>query len=154
MKILIYRFAKGGKCWADAPVADWYQRVQRRLPVEEIRFKPAADRDTVPQRQQLESAKLLGKIRPGDRLIVIDERGEQATTEQFAGWIQQSMNQGVKRIVFAIGGPFGHSPVLREKAWKVLCLSSMVLNHELARMVLSEQLYRVTHVIWGGKYHH
>jgi 23S rRNA (pseudouridine1915-N3)-methyltransferase len=64
------------------------------------------------------------------------------------------MNQGVQRLVFAIGGPYGHAPALREKAHRVLSLSPMVLNHELARVVLVEQLYRAHSLLFGGKYHH
>ena len=86
--------------------------------------------------------------------VVLDERGVAITSEEFAGWLESSMNQGCKRIVFAIGGPFGHAAELRKKAWKSLAFSPMVLNHEMARMLLAEQLYRASTIIWGGKYHH
>jgi 23S rRNA (pseudouridine1915-N3)-methyltransferase len=56
--------------------------------------------------------------------------------------------------VFAIGGPYGHGKELRSVAWKQLALSGMVLNHELARVVLVEQVYRVSTLLWGGAYHH
>jgi len=57
-------------------------------------------------------------------------------------------------MVFVIGGPFGNSPELRSHAYATLALSNMVLNHELARVCLVEQLYRVYTLIWGGDYHH
>ena len=59
-----------------------------------------------------------------------------------------------RRLVFAIGGPYGHGAEVRARAHKVVALSGMVLNHELARVVLVEQLYRVSTLLWGGSYHH
>ena len=62
---------------------------------------------------------------------------------------------GAARLVFAIGGPFGHAPETRARAWRSIALSKLVLNHELARVVLYEQLYRATDILWGGRvYHH
>ena len=154
MKILLIRVAKGGNDWADQPIKKWVQRMRNRWKIEEIVIRPAPEKSTLIQRQQSESQHVLRRLQPTDRLIVLDERGEQWSTEQFSAHVQGAMNQSTKRLVFAIGGPFGHAPELRKKAWKVLQLSSMVLNHELARMVLVEQLYRAYGLIWGGKYHH
>ena len=57
-------------------------------------------------------------------------------------------------LLFAIGGPHGHAPAVRQQAHKTLALSKMVLNHELARILLVEQLYRASTLLWGGAYHH
>ena len=93
-------------------------------------------------------------MRESDVLIVLDERGVQPTTEKFTNWIQEYLNKGTTRVVFAIGGPFGHHSSLRKQADRVLSLSSMVVNHELARVILYEQLYRSYSLMTGGKYHH
>ena len=69
-------------------------------------------------------------------------------------WMQEYLDEGVSRVVFAIGGPFGHHVSLRKQADRVLSLSSMVVNHELARVILYEQLYRSYSLMTGGKYHH
>ena len=140
--------------WADTATQQWLSRIQHKFPVSEVCIKPAPDKGSIAQRQKEESTRLLNKLQPSDRLIVLDERGETKTTEELTKWVQNSMNSGVKRMVFAIGGPFGHDQQIRSRAWKTLRLSSMVLNHELARVVLAEQLYRVHTLIWGGSYHH
>ncbi len=154
MKIAIYRVGKGKVKWADRASELWLSRIQHRFSVAEICIKPSPDKGCVAQRKAEETKRLMGKIQVSDRLIVLDERGETKTTEQLRDWVENAMNTVVKRLVFAIGGPFGHDEEIYSRAWKTLRLSSMVLNHELARVVLSEQLYRVHTLIWGGAYHH
>ena len=130
------------------------------MSIEEIRYKPSPERcnkskeQNVEDRRKQESSQIRNFVKDSDILIVVDERGQQPTTEIFTEWIQDSLNQGTSRLIFAIGGPFGHHNSLRQQSDKVLCLSSMVLNHELARVVLYEQLYRSYSLMTGGKYHH
>ena len=126
----------------------------RPVGVEERLFRPEPDRGSLDSRRERESGKVLSALSRGDRLVTLDERGTACTTEELSEWIRISMNQSVKRLVFAIGGPFGHAPAMRERSWKVLALSPMVLNHELARVMLVEQLYRSHNILWGGSYHH
>ena len=153
MKIIIARIAKGRVKWADQASEQYLQRIGQAWKIEEQKFRLSSKIDLVEKREQ-ESEQILRFLEPSDRLIVLDERGEGVSSEQFAGWLEDAMNNGVKRVVFAIGGPFGHDPLLRKKAWKSLAFSPMVLNHELARVLLAEQLYRASTIIWGGNYHH
>jgi len=154
VKIQIYRVGKGKVKWADNATQHWLSRIQHKFPVSEICIRPAPDKGNIALRRKQETNQILAKLQSTDRVIVLDERGETKTTEELTQWIQDAMNGGVKRIVFVIGGPFGHDPSMRSRAWKTLRLSSMVLNHELARVVLAEQLYRAYTLIWGGSYHH
>jgi 23S rRNA (pseudouridine1915-N3)-methyltransferase len=154
LKLVVARVGKGRTNWADEACADWQKRLARRLPIEELLVEPEPFRGDVDAVRQAEAARLLDRVRPSDRLIAVDERGEAPTSEGFAAWIEGAAAAGTGRVVFALGGPYGHGPLVRERAWKVLALSSMVLNHELARAVLFEQLYRASTLIWGGSYHH
>jgi len=153
MKILIARVAKGQTKWADQASSTYLERVSNKWKISEQKFKLSAKTD-IREKRSIESAQILKQLTAGDRLIVLDERGESISSEKFASWIETSMNEGVKRVVFAIGGPFGHAPELRQRAWKKLAFSPMVLNHEIARVLLAEQIYRASTIIWGGKYHH
>jgi 23S rRNA (pseudouridine1915-N3)-methyltransferase len=85
--------------------------------------------------------------------IALDERGESWTTEHFAEKVGNWQVRGVRRIAILIGGADGHSPELREAADHVLALSAFTLQHELALVVLLEQLYRVHSLIKGEPYH-
>ena len=160
MKIMICRIGKGNCAWADQAVQNWAKRIRPPLIIEEVRYKPASESSNktreqdIDERRRKESSQIQAMLRENDILIVVDERGIQPSTEIFTDWIQDYVDQGVSRVVFAIGGPFGHHAMLRKQAQKVLSLSSMVVNHELARVILYEQLYRSYSLMTGGKYHH
>ena len=153
MRISILRVAKGNVSWSDKGSQEYLKRIASGWRIEEQKL-PLSQKGEVWQRQLAETEQIQKLLQPDDRLIVLDERGEQITSEEFAQWLNQSMEDRVKRVVFAIGGPFGHAPELRQQAWKVLGFSPMVLNHEMVRLLLSEQLYRASTIIWGGSYHH
>lgn len=154
MKVVLLRVGKGRTAWADEAVATWAKRFRSHLPMEEILIKPAPHRGDVVATRDAEAAAILGRLKSRDRLIALDERGKVVTTEVFTGFLGAAVQDGVGRVIFAIGGPFGHGAAVRERADHVLALGKMVLNHELARVVLVEQLYRSSTLLWGGAYHH
>jgi 23S rRNA (pseudouridine1915-N3)-methyltransferase len=104
--------------------------------------------------KQQEGERVLKSVRAGERLIVLDERGRDLRSENFADIIAQASDEGWPAVVFAIGGPYGHSPEVRERADDVIRLSSCVLNHSVARVVLLEQIYRGWTILRGEPYHH
>lgn len=154
MKVLILRVGRGREAWADEAVEAYARRLRSRMPVEERRLKPEPFRGDVERVREAEGARVLAVLRPGDRLVALDERGEQLTTEQLARLIDDAARRSAGRLVFALGGPYGHAEAVRRRADRVVALSRLVLNHEVARVVLAEQLYRAGTILWGGKYHH
>ena len=154
MKILLIRTAKGKNKWANAAVESWRKRFIHTLPFEEKMCKPAPAHKGVEERRLLESQRVLDLLKDGDIVISLDERGDLWSTEQLRDHIQSAMNRSAKRVVFIIGGPFGHAPTIRKRSNHILSLSKMVLNHEIARVCLVEQIYRVYTLIYGGDYHH
>lgn len=154
MKVVLARVGRGRTAWADAACEDFARRLPRTLPFAEERVDNEPFRGDVEVVRAAEAARLLALLREGDRLIALDERGELPTSEGFAAWIDEAARQSSRRLVFAIGGPYGHGEALRAAAWKRLALGRMVLNHEIARVVLVEQLYRASTLLWGGSYHH
>ena len=87
-------------------------------------------------------AQVLQRISPRDRVVLLDERGIDMTSEGLAHLIAQAGDDSAASLTFLIGGPFGHGPAARDRADVVVRLSAMVLNHQVARLVLLEQLYR------------
>lgn len=154
MKAILLRVGKGRSRWADSAVEDYARRFRKQLAVEEVRIKPAIHRGDVEATRDDEAKRLLAALKAGDRLVALDERGEVVTTEAFTGWIDAAARDGVGRMVFAIGGPHGHGAAVRARADHVLAFGRMVVNHELARVLLVEQLYRASTLMWGGRYHH
>lgn len=143
---------KSRASWAQEAVNDYTKRLKRHGSVEEIAVKAETFRGDIDAVRAQECQRLLKRLRPKDRLVVLDERGEGLVTSKFTKLVDQGRQSGT--LVFVIGGAYGHDPALRERAWRVIKLSDMVLNHELARVVLYEQLYRAMTQIAGVPYHH
>jgi 23S rRNA (pseudouridine1915-N3)-methyltransferase len=154
VKLILIRTAKGKNKWADQATEGWKKRFVHRLPFSEHILKPAPAHLAIEERRKRESQKVRQLLHQDDYLVVLDERGSLWSTEQLHKKVTQAMNRSTKRMVFVIGGPFGHDVSLRESATEILSISNMVLNHEIARICLVEQIYRVYTLIYGGDYHH
>ena len=91
--------------------------------------------------------------RQGHSLILLDSRGQQLSSEEFAEFLENQQNRNPQPLLFAVGGPDGFSEEARKSASLVLSLGKMTLAHELARVVLLEQLYRAFTILKGHPYH-
>jgi len=137
--------------WREA--ADEYLgRLERYGSVEERELKPTQGRRRKDQRRSDESTRLLEAAPQGAWLIALDERGKQMKSRSLARRIQRERSVG-RTICCLVGGALGHDPSLRQRADFVLGLSKLTLPHELARVVLYEQLYRAMTIIRGEPYH-
>lgn len=155
MKTLVLTVGKSGTPWADKAVAHYGKRLKRWTRLEEDQVKAERFRGDVDAVKQAEGERLLGRVGPRDLLITLDERGEAPDTDAFIALVEEArMDPGATRMVFALGGAYGHDPAVRAASWRVVRLSSLVLNHEVARVVLFEQLYRAWASIHGVPYHH
>jgi 23S rRNA (pseudouridine1915-N3)-methyltransferase len=96
---------------------------------------------------------VLKAIAPGERVVLLDERGRDASSEDMARLLIKASDDGTP-LCFVIGGPFGHGPAVLERGDESVRLSKMVLNHSVAYIVLVEQLYRAWTIVRGEPYHH
>jgi 23S rRNA (pseudouridine1915-N3)-methyltransferase len=94
------------------------------------------------------------KITPQDVIILLDERGKEYSSVQFSQFIQQRLNSGCKNVLFLIGGAYGFSEVIYERADFSISMSKMTFPHKLARLLFAEQLYRGFSILKGEPYHH
>ncbi|MDF1851621.1 MAG: 23S rRNA (pseudouridine(1915)-N(3))-methyltransferase RlmH [Verrucomicrobiales bacterium] len=102
---------------------------------------------------QAKNSQLLLARSEGAIRIAMDERGDSWTTEAFADRIRDWQMDGVRKVALLIGGADGHTPALRKESDHVIALSAFTLQHELALLVLLEQLYRVHTLLRGEPYH-
>ncbi len=86
-------------------------------------------------------------------LVLLDADGKQPTSEEFAGWLRDHQDRGTQRLLFAIGPADGFAPATRKAAAAQISLGKMTLAHELARIVLLEQIYRAFTILKGHPYH-
>jgi 23S rRNA (pseudouridine1915-N3)-methyltransferase len=148
----LVRVGRAKASWADPPVEDWGRRMRRWGGFAEEEVRPEPFRGDVGSVRDAEAARILEKVGERARLVTLDERGERLDTEAFASLVGGLRQQGA--VVFALGGPYGHGERARTEAARVVRLSDLVLNHELARAVLVEQLYRALTLLEGVPYHH
>ena len=101
-----------------------------------------------------EAELLLKQIQSGDYVVLLDEKGEQMRSLEFASWLQKRMNSGVKRLCFIIGGPYGFAEEVYKRGDMKLSLSKMTFSHQIVRAIFAEQLYRAHTILSGEPYHH
>jgi len=105
--------------------------------------------------QKEEEGKLiLSKIYATDRLILLDENGKEMNSVGFSSFLQKQMNSGIKQLVLVIGGPYGFSEAVYQKASGTLALSKMTFSHQMVRLFVIEQLYRGFTILKNEPYHH
>lgn len=97
---------------------------------------------------------ILAATQPSDHVCLLDERGKEFTSVEFSESIRKRMNSGLKRLVFVIGGPYGFSKSVYDRADSLLSLSRMTFNHEMVRLFFTEQVYRAMTILRGEPYHH
>lgn len=139
--------------WKEA-AAHYAARLQRRHVLREILIKDADPSLPVAERKALEGRRILAALPPGNLLICLDEHGTARTSTDFAAWLEHIFGTLRKTPCFIIGGAFGLSPEVIARAHHSLSLGPMTLPHELARVVLLEQLYRADAIALNMPYHH
>ncbi|WP_297807572.1 23S rRNA (pseudouridine(1915)-N(3))-methyltransferase RlmH [uncultured Alistipes sp.] len=106
------------------------------------------------QQRTAEGRTLLGRIGDGDFLALLDERGDEMRSVDFAVWLQKRMNSGTRKLVLAIGGPYGFSDEVYARADARVSLSKMTFSHQIVRAIFAEQIYRAFTILNHEPYHH
>lgn len=104
--------------------------------------------------KRAEGEMILRQLSGDDYVVLLDDKGAQPTSLEFASWMQKRMNSGVKRVVFIVGGPYGFSKEVYARAAEKLSLSRMTFSHQIIRPIFTEQLYRAFTILRGEPYHH
>ncbi|KAI5061171.1 hypothetical protein GOP47_0023676 [Adiantum capillus-veneris] len=153
--IRIISVGKNRKDGVDTVIQSYLVKLRRYCKVEDVQIQsnPLRTSDVIAQVEG-EGARVLRSISPKDCVVLLDERGEQLTSEQFAALIEEAGSRIPTALVFCIGGPYGHGPDVVQRSNRSVRLSSMVLNHQVALIVLLEQVYRAWTILRGEKYHH
>ena len=106
------------------------------------------------QQKKQEAALILAKLKVGDKLVLLDEKGKEYRSMEFAKHLQQQMNSGLKRLVFVIGGPYGFDTSVYNKSQGKISLSKMTFSHQMIRLFMMEQVYRAMTILKNEPYHH
>ena len=156
MKIHFWSIGKPHEAYVKEGIEIFTKRISHYYPVEWKLIPPVknAANVTTAELKKAESEITLTMLKRDDILILLDEKGEQLTSEQLAELIQNTANKGAKNLIFLVGGAFGVAENTIKRANHVWSLSKLVFPHQLVRLILTEQIYRACTIIRNEKYHH
>lgn len=156
MRISLLTVGKTDISWVREGLGTYSSRLSHYAPfcVCEIPELKNTSALTKAQIKEKEGELILKNIKPSDRVILLDERGKEYRSVEFADEIRRLMAGGGKDIVFVIGGAYGFSEPVYDRCDGKISLSRMTFSHQMIRVIFTEQLYRAFTIIKGEPYHH
>ena len=138
-----------------ACINDYVERIGHYMPfsittIPELKNAKSLSED---QQKEREGELIMKQLQASDTVVLLDEHGTQMRSIEFASWLQKMQNSA-RRLVFVIGGPYGFSPALYQRANQKMSLSPMTFSHQMVRLVFTEQIYRACTILKGEPYHH
>lgn len=139
----------------NAGINDYVERIGHYMPFSITTIPELKNTKNLSESQQKEreGELILKQIQPTDTVVLLDEHGKEFRSIEFADWIQKKQNTA-RRLIFVIGGPYGFSNVVYERANEKISLSKMTFSHQMVRLIFTEQIYRACTIIKGEPYHH
>lgn len=155
MKISCWAIAATDEAYLRTGIEQYKQRLAHYLSFEyrELEFK-SKKAQSPEEHRSIEKAELLKLLKPSDYLVLLDDKGKEFASSGFAAWLQQKFNEPTGNIIFLIGGPYGFSQEIYQRANMQLSLSKLTFTHQMARLIFLEQLYRAMTILRNEKYHH
>jgi len=156
LKIKLIQIGKTEEDYLKIGTDKYLTRLQKYLPTEVITLAALKNVKSVPidQQKEMEGCLLLDKFEATDYVVLLDEKGREMTSVDLAGFIQNQMNTSIKCLCFVIGGPYGFSPKVYQRAQMKLSLSQMTFSHQMIRLLFLEQCYRAFTILRNEPYHH
>lgn len=156
MKITLLTVGKTDKDWVRQGLDIYMSRLKHYIPfsiveIPELKNVSALNKDQIKSK---EGELILKNIRPTDDVILLDEKGKQYTSVELAKIIQDKISYAGKDIIFIIGGAYGFSDSVYQRANSKLSLSKMTFSHQMVRAIFAEQIYRAFTIMRGEPYHH
>lgn len=155
MKVELWAIGKTNERYLEEGMALYEKRLKHYLPFQWTVLPDikGAGNLSAQQLKAKEGESILSKLKDDDLLILLDERGRSFSSEGFATYLDKKLQQSQRRLVFLIGGAYGFSDALYERAKDQLSLSSMTFSHQMVRLFFLEQLYRAMTILRNEPYH-
>lgn len=156
MEIILLAIGKTKTGFVNDGIREYSDRLKRYVPFTLVELPDVRTTKTMTEQIQKnqEGNQILAFIKSGDFVVLLDERGHEYRSVEFATYNEKMMASGRKRIVFIVGGPYGFSSDVYARADSKLSLSRMTFNHEMVRMFFVEQIYRAMTILRHEPYHH
>ena len=155
MKTLLLQVGKTVNKHFVAGISDYAERIGHYMPFDIVTIPELRNTKNLTEEQQktAEGDLILRQLQPTDHVVLLDEHGHEYRSIELASWLQQKQ-QTAHRLIFVIGGPYGFSPAVYQRANEKISLSRLTFSHQMVRLVFTEQLYRACTIIKGEPYHH
>ena len=155
MKISLVVIGKTDASYLKEGIEEYCKRIAHYLPFELVVAPSLKNTKNLPVEVQKnkEAELLLAKIKQGSDIILLDEKGKNFSSREFASFVEKKSVSGAKELVFVVGGAFGFSDTLYKQGKGKISLSKMTFSHQLVRLLFLEQLYRAMTIIKGEPYH-
>ena len=155
MKTLLIQVGKTVNKHLIACINDYAERIGHYIPFDTCTIPELKNTKALSEEQQKEreGELILQRLSTTDTLVLLDEKGTEFRSIEMAAWLQKKQ-LSARRLVFVIGGPYGFSPEVYDRANEKLSLSRLTFSHQMVRLVFVEQLYRACTIIKGEPYHH
>ena len=156
MKIKLLAIGKTDDKNLQALIRTYEQRLKHYIKFELCILPDIKNSKNLSQNQQKEKEGVLieKEIQATDQLILLDEKGKEFRSIEFSHFLQKKMNSGIKQLVFVIGGPYGFSDKIYQKANGKVSFSKMTFSHQMIRLFVVEQTYRAFTILKNEPYHH
>lgn len=155
MKIKLVQVGKSNKSYLRDSLPEFYKRIKKYCDIEEVVVKDqgGSGKTSADVVKKKEGELILKALDGQGYVVLLDEKGKDWNSRQLAGFVSERLMDGTKNLYFVVGGAFGFSDQVYQRANMKLRLSSMTFSHQLIRLILAEQLYRAFTIVNGHPYH-
>jgi len=155
MKTSLILIGKTNNKHFQAGIDDYISRISHYMPFYLVTIPDIKNTKSLTEAQQKEKEGelILKQLSPSDTLVLLDEHGKELRSIELAAWLEKKQ-VSTNRLVLCIGGPYGFSKAVYDRADEMLSLSKMTFSHQMVRLILTEQIYRACTIIKGEPYHH
>jgi 23S rRNA (pseudouridine1915-N3)-methyltransferase len=156
MKITLLTVGKTDKDWVRQGMEIYVSRMKHYFPFSVVEIPELKNASSLSEDQikTKEGELILKNVKPADDVILLDERGREFSSMEFAKVLQDKISYNGKDIIFVIGGAYGFSDAVRQRSNSKISLSKMTFSHQMVRAIFVEQLYRAFTIMKGEPYHH
>ncbi|MDD2634159.1 MAG: 23S rRNA (pseudouridine(1915)-N(3))-methyltransferase RlmH [Bacteroidales bacterium] len=156
MKIQLLVIGKTDKTHIEAGINEYVKRINRycKFEIKTIKDIKNSKNMSANVQKKLEGEKILAEVSISDQVVLLDEKGKQTNSKDFAVFLNKLLVSGAKNLIFVIGGPYGFSEGVYARANAKVSLSKMTFSHQLVRIIFAEQLYRAFSILNNEPYHH
>ena len=156
MKITLLTVGRTDAGWVKSGLELYRSRLLHYIPFSVVEIPDLKNASTLPKEEfkTREGELILKNLKDSDEVILLDERGPEMRSVEFADFLGTKLSRSGRDLVFVIGGAFGFSEAVYERSDSMLSLSKMTFSHQMVRTIFAEQLYRAFTILKGERYHH